>query len=121
MVDPEFDRHSERVCQAIGIGVVAHDLGDVEHIDVRASCVTEDLHVALLHPLRSTGQLICKSQNGQPAIVDPGRFVIRLDPVCQFVIPQQPAQTAPVVRQSVVAFVYFAYHHRDHFSINLRQ
>ena len=112
---------AQPVGDAIRVGVVRGDLGDVEDVAVAETRCAQGVGVGALDRCGTRRQLFGVRENRRAALVEPGRPPVDFDPREQVVVPQQPAQTAPVVRDSIVAAVELADDEGDELAVDLAQ
>ena len=113
--------NAETVGDAVDIGVVADDLGDMQDVDVGMSGGSQRRYVLRDHLPRSPGQLQRIAQHREASIIQTGRFEVVFDPTEKIIIFEEATQTAPMMGESVVTVIGGAHHQRDQLPIDLAQ
>ncbi len=116
---PGLELHAEPICDAVHVGVVGDNLADIENVPVGESPLPKEVDVPRGHIPRRYGQLLDVFEHRHALVGQTGRSPVLLDPGQQVVILEQPAQTAPVMRYSVVALVDAAHEQGDQFPLYL--
>ena len=105
IVEPGFDGDAESVGDPIYIREVGRHFGDVEDVPIGESGGAESVDIVGVDIGWSASEPFGVAQQRSPPCVEAGRSPIALDRDEKFVVLEKPPQTAPVVGQSVVAFV----------------
>jgi len=116
-----LDVDAKPVGDAVDERVVARDLGDGENVCVAETSGSQHLDVGADQRGRGARQLLDVGQHRQAPIVQSCRPIILFDSFQQRVVVQQAAQTAPMVRDSIMAPVEPAHDERDHLALELWQ
>lgn len=111
----------EAVSDPIDVGVVADELGEVQDVRVRQPVLAQRIDVRARDGARRRGQLERVRKQRDTARVEASRAPVGLDALEQRIVLQQPAQTAPVMRPSVVASVVVGHDERDELAVHLAQ
>ena len=119
--DPVFGLEAEAVGDAVGIGVVADDLDDVEDVAVAETGFAQGLDVGSAGRGGGFGEFHGETQHGGALGGERGGGPVVLDGRYKFVVFDESAQTAPVVDYSIVAIVGEADDQSDEFAFNLAQ
>jgi hypothetical protein len=105
IVEPWFDGDAESVGDPVDIREVGRHFGNVEDVPIGEPDGAEPIDIDGVNVGWSASEPFGVAQHRGPPCVEAGRSPIVFDRDEKFVILQEPTQTAPVVGQSVVAFV----------------
>lgn len=119
--DPVLQRDAQTVSYSVGICVIAHDFCDVENVGVAEPELFQTHHVLFCDAAWADSELQGIVEHGDAFVCYPGGLVIVLDASGEIIISQQPAKTAPVMGQSVVAVVFLGYDQRNHLTLHLAE
>ncbi len=108
--DPGLGLDAQTVSDPVRVGVVADDLDYVEDVTVGEPGRPQGLDISFVHRTGLSRQFDGEPQHRPPLGGQVRGGPVSFDRLDKLIIFDQPAQTAPVVDNSVVAVVLEAHH-----------
>ncbi len=117
--NPVLGLHAQTIGQSVDVSVVTHNLGNIEDVSVRKSLGAQQLDIACDHVAWIMGELDRIGEHRAPFVRQGRALPAILDRLVQGLIFEEPAQTTPVVKRSIMASVLDRHHVGNELALDL--
>ena len=119
--DPRFGLKAQTIGDPIGVRIVGDNLDYVEDVTIREAGGSQGIDIGVIHRARRHCQFDRETQHGHPLWRQRCSCPVVFNRSGEFVVSEQPTQTAPVVDYSIVAVVLEAHDHGDDLALDLAE